>query len=189
MKFVLKYGWITCLFFLLVAEPVYAHKVMIFGWTEGDRVETISKFSGGKRVQNAPVMVYGPDGSLLLSGKTNTKGEFSFSRPAVSKLKLVLEATMGHKTTCEVELKDPVSTEETENTMDDAGVQVVSEKESGPCSSKEIEAVVEKTLDRKLGKILQLIQEKEDKQKISDIIGGIGYILGLIGIGLWFKNR
>ncbi len=59
-------------------------------------------------------------------------------------------------------------------------------------SSSEIEAIVDRTLEKKLRpikNILLQIQESSSKPGISEILGGIGYILGLMGIVMYFKSR
>ena len=168
---------------MFVVSPSFAHKVMIFGWVEGDTVQTISKFNGGKRVQNAPVSVFDTDDTFILKGVTNTEGLFSFKRPDKDSLKIVLEASMGHKTTCLVETKTDTAVE---SVVEQTEVETIADS---PCPEKNIEKIVGKALDRKIAKVLQLIRENDEKQSISEIIGGIGYILGLVGIALWFKSR
>jgi len=42
--------------------------------------------------------VFDLSGNKLLEGKTNDNGEFSFKIPKKADLRIVLEATMGHKT-------------------------------------------------------------------------------------------
>ncbi len=164
-----------------------AHKVMIFGWVEGDQVQTISKFNGGKRVQKAPVSVYNNKGELLLKGNTDDKGKFSFKLPADKELDVVLEASMGHKTRCVVKV-DPQDEElpakpvDTDNNKGDR-------TEERLIDSREIAVIIEKSLDNKMAVVLRMIAEKEDKQSVTEIISGIGYILGLIGIALWVRSR
>ena len=58
----------VALFFLaclLIASPVRAHRVIIFGWVEGDLIHTESKFSGGKKVKNGTVVAYSTDGNAF----------------------------------------------------------------------------------------------------------------------------
>ncbi len=168
---------------LILAAPAMAHKVMIFGWVEGDMVRTISKFNGGKKVRHAPVSVFDTDGTLLLTGKTDVDGGFAFKRPDKKRLTIELEASMGHKTSCNVDLDEVV-----EHGNDTGPVDKKAEVETKRPAT-DIEAVIEKALDRKTAIILQKIQENEEKQSLSEIIGGIGYILGLVGIALWFKRN
>ena len=60
---------------------------------------------------------------------------------------------------------------------------------AGP-SRAEIEAIVEKALDKKMKPVLKMLAESNAKEPgIGDILGGIGYIIGLVGIGAYFHNR
>jgi len=167
--------------------PALAHKVIIFAWVEGDTVFTESKFSGGKKAINAPVVIFDKDGKKLLEGKTDNKGEFSFKIPKVTDLKIVLNAAMGHK----AEWMIP------ESEIREAG-PIVEKKSaaepSGPISvglSKEdVQKIVEDSLDKKLRPIVRMMTEsKNTKPSLTEIIGGIGYIFGLMGVALYFKNR
>lgn len=180
---------LVCLLMIVAFSPSasFAHKVMIFGWVEGDKVHTISKFSGGKKVQKAPVSVYNKKGELLLKGNTDEKGEFSFKVPADKELDIVLEASMGHKTSCVVEIVS--QDEESPAKHIDTGSYEEDRTEERLVGSKEIAVMIEKTLDKKMAVVLRMIAEKEDKQSVTEIISGIGYILGLIGIALWVRSR
>jgi nickel transport protein len=54
----------------------------------------------------------------------------------------------------------------------------------------EIEAVVEKALDKKLKPVLKMLAESADNgPTIRDIIGGIGYIIGLVGMAAYLRYR
>ena len=59
-------------------------------------------------------------------------------------------------------------------------------------SSSEIEAVVSQAMDRKLQPVITMLlklQEQSEKPGITEILGGIGYIIGLMGIAMYFKSR
>ena len=167
--------------------PAMAHKVMIFAWIEGDTVFTESKFSGGKKVIHAPVEIFDKDGKKLLEGKTDNKGEFSFKIPKVSDLRIVLNAAMGHKaewTVPESEIRESGDIVEKKSTAEPSGPIPVG------LSKEEVQKIVEDSLDKKLRPIIRMITEsKNTKPSLTEIIGGIGYIFGLMGIALYFKNR
>ena len=168
---------------LILPETTLAHKVMIFGWVEGDTVHTISKFNGGKRVQHAPVTVMDTNGSLILTGKTDTEGNFTFKRPENKELNIVLEASLGHKTSCI--LKTSPNDENNVHTKD---LQTIPDHVK-PCKEDVLLANVEKTMDKKMAVLLLKIQDLQEKQRVSDIIGGMGYIFGIVGITMWFRRR
>jgi nickel transport protein len=166
--------------------PVLAHKVIIFAWVEGDTVFTESKFSGGREATGARVLVFDRAGKQLLEGKTNNKGEFSFKIPKLTDLRIVLIAGMGHK----AEWRIP------ESEIKEAGVseKKMAGESSQPIdvglSKEEIKELIEESLDRKLRPIVRMMTESQSKgPTITEIVGGIGYILGLMGVAIYFKNR
>ncbi|MFO7559366.1 MAG: hypothetical protein R6X10_11100 [Desulfobacterales bacterium] len=177
--------------FWWTAGTALAHKVNIFAWVEGDTVYTESKFSGGKKVQNAPVEIYGTDGTKLLEGKTNELGEFSF--PAIRKtgMKVVLLAGMGHKaewtvSASELQGNDPEKTEE-------IAPEKMEKRSASPClNQEEIRNVVEKVMDQKLQPVIRELRKSLNPDRepdFGDIMGGIGYIVGLIGVAAYVHSR
>ena len=167
--------------------PVLAHKVIIFAWIEGDTVFTESKFSDGKKAINAQILVFDKGGTQLLEGKTDNKGEFSFKIPKLTDLRIVLNAAMGHK----AEWKIP------ESEIKEAG-GVLEKKRAGGSShpiavglsKEEIKELIEDSLDRKLRPIVRMMNESRSKgPSVTEILGGIGYIFGLMGVAIYFKNR
>jgi nickel transport protein len=181
--------------------------VTIFAWVEGDTVHTQSKFSGGKRAQNSTVVVYDKEGKQLLEGKTDENGEFSFKVPQKTDLMVALKASMGHLaewtipveeitaaigggevTVSGIDVKTPPQepippTEVTEG----ADLQV---SPTTGLSRQEIQDIIDKSLDRKLTPIVNVLAESlESGPTAGDVIGGIGYIFGLVGVALYFTTR
>ncbi len=58
---------------------------------------------------------------------------------------------------------------------------------------KEIQSIIEDTLDEKLKPIMremiEIKKSQEDKISPTEIIGGIGYIIGIFGIIAYFLSR
>ena len=84
-------------FLWIGTASVNAHRVNLFARVEGDRIYVESKFSGGKHVNAARIIVTDDRGTELLSGTTDEKGEFSFKVPQKSDLKIILLAGTGHR--------------------------------------------------------------------------------------------
>ncbi|XPS82998.1 hypothetical protein Dvar_10160 [Desulfosarcina variabilis str. Montpellier] len=82
---------------LLVGGPALAHKVNLFAYAEGGKIYTESYFSDGKAVAGGKVMVYDSQEQLILEGTTDSEGLFSFDIPKIDDLKIVINASMGHK--------------------------------------------------------------------------------------------
>lgn len=52
-----------------------------------------------------------------------------------------------------------------------------------------IDKALEKALDRKLAPIMRTLAEmQEQKVRMTDVLGGLGYIFGLVGVAAYFKR-
>ncbi len=182
--------------------PVHAHKVTIFAWAEGDMVHTQSKFSGGRRVKNAPVEVYDAQGKKLLEGRTDDRGEFVFKSPGKGPLRIVLIAAMGHKAQWTLSAGELAGSVEPFASPAPAQASTSVDKPSpapaAPASptlstaewQAAVQTAVEKALDKKLKPVIELLVDAQNPDpSFKDIVGGLGYILGLVGVGAYFNCR
>lgn len=135
------YFILLSLFVMITSSNIFAHKVTIFAYAEGDTVYTESYFSDGKKVKGGTIVVYDSQGNKLLEGKTNKDGLFNFKPPKKDDLKIILNASLGHKNSYIL-----------------------------PFSS---------------GKAL--VEQK--RLSSTEVIGGIGYIFGIMGIIMYFLSR
>jgi nickel transport protein len=183
---------------LMLTASARAHKVNVFAWVEGGTVYTESKFSGGKVVKGGRIAVLDADGTELLEGTTDDEGAFSFKVPKIADLTVVLEAGTGHRNTwtvtaSELESGDAGSTEAVaaipaKSAQKSSGEETLSIV-SG-LSSRDVEEIVARQLDEKLRPLNRMMAESRDRgPDLSDIIGGIGYILGLVGLGAYIRFR
>ena len=184
----------ACLMLLCMLRPglAAAHRVTVFAWVEGETVHTESKFSGGKRVNGGEIIVYDLNGRPLLSGKTDDRGAFSFKIPQKTGMKIVLQAGMGHRgewTISAGELRgrpepDPAVSQKTRPPSPEARA------ETTPVGLDQIRLVLDQSLDRRLNPVLKMLAESRDKgPTLRDILGGIGYILGLMGLAAYVHFR
>ena len=191
---------ISLLFFLVllvVAPGALAHKVNVFAWVEGDRVFVEGYFAGNKKAQNSLVEVFNSTGVKLLEGKTNSRGEFSFKAPEKTDLRIVLTAGMGHKNDFMISARDfsetAVGSTQQTSTSSEADI---SQREMGTGTAEpqvdanELEAIIDKALDRKLTPVIKLLHASQKQgPTLAEIVGGIGYIFGLMGVALYFRDR
>jgi nickel transport protein len=182
-----------------------AHRVNVFAWVEGDTIYVESKFAGGKKVTSGKIVVTDLRGNKLLSGLTNDQGEFSFKVPQRTDLKIVLIAGQGHQaewTIRATEMEDlpskTASDKSAEKAMQseqkkDVAITSVETRTVAPDTAikpKELEAIIETVLDRKLKPITRMLADiRQDAPSVGDIFAGIGYILGLVGIAAYVQSR
>lgn len=182
---------------LLGATAAEAHKVTIFAWAEGDTVFTESKFSGGKKVKNGKVEVFDSAGIRLLDGLTDDSGEFSFPVPAITDLNIVLTAGMGHRNSWTLSAAElggaSPGTAPTAPVTPGAPVSEM-RREAVPAgnglTAREVEEIVARQLEQKIQPMARMLATMQDRgPALSDIIGGIGYIMGLVGLGAYLRYR
>ena len=191
------------LFLMLSSDTALAHKVTVFAWVEGDTILGESKFSGGKKVQNSEIIVWDLNGKELLRTRTNKKGEFSFPIPAKTTLRVELVAGMGHKAEWTIPLEDIDETAAAQSPRDagppppepagntDSGQAA---HQAAPIDPAKLEAIVEKAvtkaLDKKITPLTKMVADLAQKgPAMNEIIGGIGYIFGLMGVAIYFSSR
>jgi nickel transport protein len=185
---------------IFAVNTASAHKAVIFAWVEGDTIYTESKLSGGKKVKEGDIIVYDLQGNRLLEGKTNEQGEFSFKIPKKTTLKIVLQAGMGHRGewTLPVEEMGEVTSQqsvqaEIKKTVETGSKKTEKQTQSVSASNlspDDIQLAFEKALDKKLKPVMKKLAEpQEHGPTVKDILGGIGYILGLVGVASYFHYR
>lgn len=189
--------------FILSSGNALAHKVTVFAWVEGDTVLGESKFSGGKKAQNSEIIVWDLNGKELLRTRTNEKGEFSFPIPEKTAMRIELIAGMGHKAEWTIPLEDLEETVVAESTRaeeiktpepaakTDSGQAVQTAVSIDPAQLEAIvEKAVTKALNKKITPLTKMVADLEQKgPSINEILGGIGYIFGLMGVAMYFSSR
>jgi nickel transport protein len=196
------------LLIMLGSLPVHAHKVRIFAWEESGIVNTEVKFSGGRPAKNAQISVTSvQDKQELLTGTTDSEGLFSFPVPDAAKtnqynLEITVNSGDGHKNSwllnaadyLQVTGKTPRQQPESPSPSPlQAAKQVPPEQQNSTVvviDQEQLSQIIESALDRKLGPIKRsLAEQQNNKPSLQNILGGIGYILGLAGIAAYFKSQ
>lgn len=183
----------TFLIIIMMDVSVFAHKVNVFAYVEGKKIYTESYFNDGKKCIDSKIEVFDNRGNKLLEGLTDKEGEFFFEVPSEDgDLKIILTASMGHRAEYSIsadEIRGFAGLIKEEN---EEPVSIVF-PETTSVDLKEIQSIIEDTLDEKLKPIMREIIEikksQEDKISPTEIIGGIGYIIGIFGIIAYFLSR
>ncbi len=186
---------------LLAPSTAWAHKVNVFAYVEGDNVVTESYFNDGRKCRDSTIEVFDDKGKKLLEGKTDAEGTFSFHPPVRANLLIRLTASMGHRAEYTIQaselpggLPEDIPTG-TAPEAPPAGVpkEPTAKPEDAPIeptpAMTDIERAIDEALARQLAPIRRAIEESKDRERFSDIVGGIGYIIGLMGLALYFRSR
>ncbi|GBE15425.1 hypothetical protein BMS3Abin14_01489 [bacterium BMS3Abin14] len=183
-------------FLLLTVVPVSAHKVNIYAYEEGGKIHTESYFVDGTPARDSQVTAYDGKGKVVAEGRTDDEGVFVFPVEHPENLRIVLEASMGHRNEILLSAADTVSSEA--GSMSQQGNNPPGVKSgslySAPDGSRDtsLNRAVERALDRRLGSMNESILKIEramEKPSLSKVLGGLGYIIGLAGAFLWGLSR
>ena len=171
--------------FLFLPYQVQAHKIHVFAWVSGDTITVESNFSKDRPLVKGKVTVQdNASHAVLLEGTGDEKGIFTFVVPAQAKaqakdLLIVVSGSEGHQS----EWLIPA----TEYLADSSGSPP---EISTDLNSAELQKMLQELLEQELAPIRRsLAENRQDKPGFRDIMGGIGYLLGLAGLVAWMKNR
>ncbi len=174
---------------LLLPAPALAHKVNVFAYAEDGVVHTESYFNDGTPCQNSRIVAYGEGGKVVAEGTTDAEGMFSFPIDRPQDLRIVLEASMGHKNEVRLSAAEigggepsPAAEAPTAPAAQDGAPQV---------DPKALEEAVDRALVRRLKPIretLMRLERAQEKPSVATVLGGIGFILGLAGVYLWGRS-
>ncbi|MBN1908115.1 MAG: carboxypeptidase regulatory-like domain-containing protein, partial [Pirellulales bacterium] len=161
-------------------------------------------YGEGSPVANAQVYVFDPDGFKIGSAKTDDKGEFAYTATRRCDHRFVVNAGGGHgveKTLPEARLpqslpaehnhdeEPPADHDHTAGDHDhEATVSPVHNHDESDHDAADEQAWRKEVLDQ-LSRLQIEVHSLERASKVRDILGGIGYILGLAGISFYFLGR
>jgi nickel transport protein len=204
---------IACLVaFVWGASAARAHKVSLFAYVQGDAIVVEGFFGGKAKAMDCGVEVFDQQGAKLKEGKTDSKGIFSFPiadlGAASGPIRFVLTAGMGHLADYTLPASDLPSEVKTAGSSHASSVEKATPEEHVPEKSaavqgirtqdtaaikKMVEDAVKAQLEpvvTMLGSQQKLLLEQKDKSpSIPEIIGGIGWIFGIVGVWAYFAGR
>ncbi len=200
-------------FVLLFATASHAHRVNVFAWVEGSEVLVESEFSRGNPVKGGGVEVRRVDtGDVLASGATDDDGLFTFALPEAiqtdpADLEVTVKAGQGHVGNWTVRAQDYAGAaggsadsasavpapEPSEKTVEQGRPSHIAalDAESTEAFQARLEEVIEQKLDEKLTPLVRAVNRMQEDAgpSMSDVFGGIGYLIGLAGLTAYFKSR
>ncbi len=190
----MKKGYMLVCMIVLGISLVHAHRVNVFTQTQGDRVLCQCFYNDGKPVRGQDIQVKTPDGRVIAEGMTDDEGMFSFTPQVHEDLKIILNAGMGHVT--EITLKKEDLPETKQKTIVKAAKQPVPpekknevQEQNSDFDEERMRGIVEQAVDEKLQPVIEIVQKQQRSYSLTTIIGGIGYIIGIFGLFMFWKSR
>lgn len=149
--------------------------------------------SGGARVKNAAVRILAADNTLLGETVTDPAGSFRFQANNPGDHRIVVDAGGGHVaefTVKATELSGPVPSNSITPTISVANKPFSqSVQATNMLSATQLQAVVDKAVARQLRPLREQLDAYQAEVRWRDVLGGIGYIIGIAGVAFYFLGR
>ncbi len=175
-----------------------AHQLRVFAMAEGATITGYAYFSGGVKVKGAKITIFAPDGSQLGKVKTGEAGAFHFPATVRVDHRLIADAGAGHVaefTVTAEELPDTLPGKTLEPLFKEAlVVNAVTTAQAPPLPMTKTAAVslqrmIERSVARQIRPLREQLDAYEAKVRWHDVLGGIGYILGIAGVACYWLGR
>ena len=182
--------------------PAEAHQIDVFASVDGRSISGQAKMMGGSPIESARVTAFGPAGEILAETITDDSGQFTFSIEFRCDHRIEVDAGEGHLGRHTVETSElptdlvprgPQSGRTTpasspgKTESGHASEDAHSHTHSHPDSSHDDESQEDRldAIDRQLQALRRDIDQYQAKLRIQDIVGAVGYILGLMGLAYY----
>ncbi len=200
----MRYSIFILVSLFLCLQNVYGHRIDVFCYTEDNVIKCYSKFSTGTPVRYGKYQVYIRK-KLIYEGKSDDQGNFVYKIPKEllnnpKDLKIVCIAEMGHENYWIVKKEEYATNIQKEPSSDndffDEEEDLSKENKTTQTTHQasidiiRLEKSIRKIIASELSPIkLELVKLQEPKIDLRDILGGIGYIFGIMGIIMYFKSQ
>lgn len=187
---------------ILLPYSAHAHKIKIFATATDTTITGSVYYPGGAKYRHGTLEVYSPDNQLLGQSKTNENGEFSFTATFYSDHIFTITTQDGHRSQYTVPanelpadlplLDHEIHSDAKASAATDNIHQVPIKKSSLELSSihpNELQKIISTIVAKQVNPLRKQIEQYEQKTRLRDVFGGIGYILGIAGVAFYFLGR
>lgn len=187
---------LTGLLLAVYVAPAEAHKINVFAQADGRSISGEVYVPGGAPIRAARVTAFDPAGGILAETITDDAGEFTLEPKFRCDHRIVVDVGDGHlgeymvgmdELPTDLPPQGPVL-----DRVDPAFPQSTAESSHGtadtaPGLSAHDESLHDRIagIDRQLKELRKDLDKYQSQLRMQDIVGAIGYILGLMGLGYY----
>ncbi len=212
---IIRHAPLLSAFFLLCALVLFqqqegqAHGIRVFAYTSGPDIVVEGRFSSGRATMNSKVRVFSTkSGQLLLEGTTDKEGVFTFPRPETAPdegLKIVLVAGEGHQARWTMTPEDlneeplpaePAATTAEKTTGETPPLPAVTAENGGSApaaqaiDTRALADMVSRSVAREIAPLKKMMMEQMNRgPSMTEILGGIGWLVGIAGLLAALKKK
>lgn len=171
-----------------------AHKVLITAWASGDHIEGRIGFGGGGTIVPTPITIFDPEGRKLGETKTDANGMFVFTPGEAIPHIFKGDLGSGHLAEIRLEVDELPSSLRPQSTgiprAEQQKTSAFQPDANAPATlPPEIRAIIAETIRNEILPLRRELAAYKEHVDFQSLLGGIGYIVGLFGIGFYFAAR
>ncbi|MDD3518337.1 MAG: hypothetical protein PHQ14_08310 [Chromatiales bacterium] len=185
---------------LLAGLPAQAHLLKVFAYAEGAQIEGNAYFAGGGKAGGAHIQIFAGDDRLLAEPAPDAEGNFRYTARERIDHRIVANTGDGHRAEWTITAEQLPPTLPAPGGAANVASMPAAEKSAGVpattaddsvtnVTADEIEARVARAVAAQLRPLREELQRHDEQVRLRDVLGGIGYILGLAGLVLWWRSR
>jgi len=202
-----------------VVSPAWAHQLQVFAAANGELIEGSAYFAGGAPASGVDVLIEDATGGLLAELSPAADGSFRYRTAAPVEHVVVARSADGHRAEWVVRAAElapafavpavnpsagtggpgleatgshkparapiPDSAQVSDPPSQDIALSAASPSGIDPA----LIAAMELAVARQLRPLRQELAAGRATASLRDVLGGIGYIIGLAGLALWWRAR
>lgn len=178
----------------LAAGTAGAHGLEVFATAAGGTVEGYVYYDGGTPARNLAVSVLDPNGEELSTVRTGEDGRFTYQPVHAADHRFVAETDDGHRATYTIragELSRSGRSAIRPAEPPAAEPQAVPTPAAAPPAFDDaaLAQVVDASVARQLVPLREQLAGLEQQRRLQDVLGGMGYLVGLAGLVHFVKAR
>jgi len=174
---------------LAVALPAFAHRMRVFTAVEGDEISGQAHYVPSGSPSEGTVRVMGPDGEVLHEDALAEAGTFRFPIPAHDDLVITVNTPDGHAASSRISADALPADEGEPDVAEPANAAATEEGTAAAADPDAVAAAVEQAIAPHINALRADLDEQAHQTRLRDIVGGIGYIAGILGVVMFLKAR
>ena len=175
------------------ASPALAHKLSVFATAEGRTIRGRAYLQGGGSPGRAAVSLFDPQGQSLGQTTTDEQGKFTVEARFRCDHRIIVDSGEGHR--AEYTLPATALPDDLPLRTADEGASAAKPPQAAPLPSPQhgdpsppasASHVKLEDLARQIDQLQFQIDQLGSRIRVQDVLGGLGYILGLMGLAYYF---
>lgn len=179
---------------LLLSTSANAHLLKVFAYTQmsGDvqHMTTSGKvyFAGGAAIPNLKLEVVDSQGNIKETLKSDPEGKFSIT---LTRGSYHLQANTQDGHIAKWPIKPPkINVPKTVNQqVTNGGIQGGEIKSLTVIDQTQMQQILAEIVSSQVQPLSEQVNALQERTKVQDIIGALGYIFGLYGLAMWWRHR